>query len=306
MANHSGARAYTSQGSRRTEPTQKMNEKKWVICSSMHSTKPTTTTMANRKFWIREARARCSIELWRIQVLARNNNILFFVLSFWLWRALFYRDKHFFASHSTILNNLKFSSFRMNLRFEVAARTCQSERLQQISKLDTYRGRTFLYRISISMERMLSVLLRPLQKKCVARASPNWLTKPKVEREKNNNMRTTAIYTFVFLSKEVSRSCQQLQLRLVNGTRKIEEKQQKSRIKRTSFTDQKCRENFRIESTKKPKLMPAFRALAQQRKHHYAMMSTARSHRVTFKRVCGAHYIQWNKFKSYPKQSAEQ
>lgn len=129
--------------------------------------------------------------------------------------------------------------------------------------------------------------------------------KTQSEAEKNN-MRTTAIYTFVFLSKELSRSCQQLQLRLMNGTREREEKQHKSRIKRTSFTDQKCRENFRIESTKKPKLMPAFRALTQQRKHHYAMKSTARSHRVTFKRVCGAHYIQWNKFKSYPKQSAEQ
>lgn len=92
-------------------------------------------------------------------------------------------------------------------------------------------------------------------------------------------------------------------------SRQWEKKTTESRIKRTSFK-LPPKVNGKVSSVcvdRNPKLM-RIRAFSYKNTHHYDVPRRLddESHRVAFKRVCGAHYILWNKFKSYPKHSAEQ
>lgn len=152
-----------------------VNKKRWmsigiIICESMHTTTTRTTTMANRKFRIRDACA-----MWNKVVAngknkssSRKNCTNSIVMRSWMNKstadllltfpcifAIATRVDFFFASLS---QHLKFSPFRTNFVFFKSGRPFLPNCPQQsceiyveefnenaISKRDTYHGRTFQF-----------------------------------------------------------------------------------------------------------------------------------------------------------------
>lgn len=194
----------------------------------------------------------------------------------------------------------------------------------EISKLDTYHGRTFFffcksYWIELQSESCHSgrdTNVTKFKRKTLRNslARPHWGTKP------GKKVKRRPIRTFVISNNEMSRFHQQLHIHVMNGECNIAESEKrtrkhrhKSRIKRTSFNvPAKCEWKSFIWSRPKTEINAEMMLLPQSvrkttsrwRRRRQRWWEIIESH---LKEFCGAHYIiLWNKFKSYPKQSAEQ